>query len=180
MTELEHWDSFYVILGAAAGALIGLQFVVMTLIAENPPKRVAEANPVFATPTIVHFSLCLLVCALMSVPWNSLAEAAWAFGLTGLGGFLYSLTVAARMRRQTAYVPDAEDWLFHAVLPLCAYLLLGLSASYAQSREHGALLGVGAAVTGLLFVGIHNSWDSIVFISTGQSAPRERSGEEQD
>ena len=78
MAELEHWDSFYVIVGAAAGALIGLQFVVMTLIAENPPKRVAEANPVFATPTIVHFSLCLLVSALMSVPWESAVEAAWA------------------------------------------------------------------------------------------------------
>lgn len=180
MTELEHWDSFYVIIGAAAGALIGLQFVVMTLIAEKPPRRVAEANPVFATPTIVHFSICLLVSALMSVPWNSLAEAAWAFGLTGMAGFIYTLTVTARLRTQKAYLPDAEDWLFHAVLPLCAYLLLGLSASHAQSHEHSALLGVGAAITGLLFIGIHNSWDSIVFISTGQSKPRDGSGEQSD
>lgn len=169
MAELEHWDSFYVIVGAAAGALIGLQFVVMTLIAENPPKRVAEANPVFATPTIVHFGICLLVSALMSVPWASAIEAAWAWGLTGLFGFIYVLTVAARMRNQTAYMPDAEDWLFHAVLPLCAYLFLGLSASYAQSHEHGALFAVGAATVALLFIGIHNSWDSIVFVSTGQT-----------
>jgi hypothetical protein len=173
MAELEHWDSFYVIVGAAAGALIGLQFVVMTLIAENPPKRVAEANPVFATPTIVHFSLCLLVSALMSVPWESAVEAAWAWGLTGLGGFIYTLMVAARMRQQQAYTPDAEDWLFHALLPLCAYLFLGLSASSAQSHEHSALFGVGAATVGLLFIGIHNSWDSVVFISTGQAEKKD-------
>ena len=177
MAELEHWDSFYVIVGAAAGALIGLQFVVMTLIAENPPKRVAEANPVFATPTIVHFSICFLVSALMSVPWASAVEAAWAWGLTGLGGFIYTLMVAARMRKQTAYMPDAEDWLFHALLPLATYLFLGLSASCAQSREHSALFAVGACSLALLFIGIHNSWDSVVFVSTGQSEKKDAAGE---
>ncbi len=43
MQELKHWESFYVIVGSAVGALIGLQFVVMTLIAERPPPRAAEA-----------------------------------------------------------------------------------------------------------------------------------------
>src|SRR5262249_15027400 len=49
MPELTEWDSFYVIVGSAAGALIGLQFVVITLIAERPPLRAAEAGPAFAT-----------------------------------------------------------------------------------------------------------------------------------
>jgi len=31
MSELTEWDSFYVIVGSASGALIGLQFVVMML-----------------------------------------------------------------------------------------------------------------------------------------------------
>ena len=39
MAELAEWESFYVIVGSAAGALIGLQFVVMTLLADNPPLR---------------------------------------------------------------------------------------------------------------------------------------------
>jgi len=30
MTELAEWESFYIIVGPAAGALIGLQFVVLT------------------------------------------------------------------------------------------------------------------------------------------------------
>ena len=34
MSELAEWDSFYVIVGSAAGALIGLQFVVIRLIAK--------------------------------------------------------------------------------------------------------------------------------------------------
>ena len=52
MSELTEWDSFYVIVGSAAGALIGLQFVVKTLIAERP-KPAAEAGAAFGTPTIV-------------------------------------------------------------------------------------------------------------------------------
>ena len=44
MSDLAEWDSFYVILGSAAGALIGLQFVAMTLIAQRPPLRSAAAD----------------------------------------------------------------------------------------------------------------------------------------
>ena len=36
MSELAKWDSFYVIVGSAAGTLTGLQFVVITLFAQRP------------------------------------------------------------------------------------------------------------------------------------------------
>jgi hypothetical protein len=56
MSELAKWDSFYVIVGSAAGALIGLQFVVLTLIAERPPAGAAEAGAAFGSPTITSMS----------------------------------------------------------------------------------------------------------------------------
>lgn len=68
MSEMAAWDSFYVIVGSAAGALIGLQFVVLTLIAERPPLRVAA----FSTPTIVHFGVVLLMSALLRAPWHTI------------------------------------------------------------------------------------------------------------
>jgi len=39
MTALDGWENFYVIVGSSAGALIGLQFVVLALIAEAPAAR---------------------------------------------------------------------------------------------------------------------------------------------
>jgi hypothetical protein len=84
MSELAEWESFYVIVGSSAGALIGLQFVVMTLIAETPPLRVAEAGAAFATPTIVHFGGALLLSAILSAPWQVITLAAVLWGLTGL------------------------------------------------------------------------------------------------
>src|SRR5688572_7934344 len=128
MPELAEWESFYVNVGSSAGALIGLQFVVMTLIAETPPLRVAEAGAAFATPTIVHFGGALLLSAIVSAPWQAITLAAVLWGLTGLSGVTYAVIVARRMRVQTAYQPEFEDWFYHVLLPLAAYALLLISA----------------------------------------------------
>jgi hypothetical protein len=163
MPELAEWDSFYVIVGSAAGGLIGLQFVVMTLIAERPPLRVAQTGPAFATPTIVHFGAALLLSALVRVPWHAIAPAAVLWGLVGLSGAGYVAIVTRRMRRQADYRPVFEDWLFHVLLPLAAYLLLPVAAVAAVSRPREALFGIAAAALLLLFVGIHNAWDAVAY-----------------
>jgi len=163
MSELAGWDSFYVIVGSAAGALIGLQFVVMTLIAERPPLRAAEAGAAFATPTIVHFGAALLLSALLRAPWQAITPAAARWGFIGLSGIAYVVIVSRRMRVQTTYKPEFEDWLFHALLPLAAYAMLAFSAFAASSHTREALFGVGAATLLLLFVGIHNAWDAVAY-----------------
>ena len=109
MSELAEWDSFYLIVGGAAGALIGLQFVVMTLIAEKPSPMIAVAGPVFSTPTIIHFSAILLVSALLRAPWPGVTAAALDCGAVGLCGIVYTVLLVLRIRRQTAYQPDVED-----------------------------------------------------------------------
>jgi len=163
MPELKEWESFYVIVGAAAGALIGLQFVVMTLIAERPHLATPEAGAAFATPTVAHFGAALLLSALMRVPWHGLGSAALAWGLAGVAGVIYMLIVGRRMRAQRSYRPDWEDWLFHLVLPLLAYVALALAALPAKSHPEEALLAVAAVALLLLFIGIHNSWDTIAY-----------------
>jgi hypothetical protein len=163
MSELTEWDSFYVIVGGAAGALIGLQFVVMTLIADRPSPGIAEAGPVFATPAIVHFSVVLLIAALLRVPWPSVGWAAAACGITGLCGVFYVLQLWRRMVRQSAYKPDAEDWSFHIVLPLFSYLLLALTPLPSTAYERETLFAIGAGALLLLFIGIHNAWDAVAY-----------------
>jgi hypothetical protein len=88
--------------------------------------------------------------------------------LIGLGGIVYSFIVARRMRAQTAYRPVFEDWLFHVLLPLAAYAVLAGSAFAARSYTRPALFVVSGTVLLLLFVGIHNAWDTVthlVFVS---------------
>jgi hypothetical protein len=163
MSGLAEWDSFYVIVGSAAGALIGLQFVVMTLVAARPAVRAEEAGAAFATPTIVHFGAALLLSAVLRAPWQAIWVVAPLWGLVGLSGVVYAVTTARRMRVQTTYRPVFEDWLFHALLPVAAYAMLALSAFAAPSHTREALFAVGAAALLLLFTGIHNAWDSVAF-----------------
>lgn len=163
MTALSTWENFYVIVGSSAGALIGLQFVVITLIAELPIAGVAQASSAFGTPTIVHFGAVLLLSAVLSAPWQAVGTVAVIWGLLGLTGVVYAIIVTRRMRLQTAYRPEFEDWLFHVLLPFAAYVVLAASAYAARSHVGGALFGVASAVLLLLFIGIHNAWDSVTY-----------------
>jgi formate hydrogenlyase subunit 4 len=81
----------------------------------------------------------------------------------GIGGVTYAVIVVRRMRRQTVYEPEFEDWLFHVALPVAAYALLVLAAFAAPFVTRKALFGVGGAVLLLLFLGIHNAWDAIAY-----------------
>ncbi len=164
MPELTEWNSFYVIVGSSAGALIGLQFVVLTLIAERRPHLgVTEASDAFATPSVVHFGVVLLLSAVLSAPWRAIGSIAVFAGLAGLGGIIYTFIVARRMRMQKAYRPVFEDWLFHVLLPLAAYAMMGVSAYVATYNTRRCLFLVGSATLLFLFVGIHNTWDSVTY-----------------
>ncbi len=164
MTALAGWANFFVIVGSSAGALIGLQFVVMALVADLPrtPGQ-AQAGHAFATPNIVHFGSVLLLSAALSAPWHGISVAAIFWGLLGLSGVAYALIVARRLRIQTAYQPVFEDWLFHALLPFAAYAILAASACVAGAYPTEALFGVAAAALLLLFIGIHNAWDAVTY-----------------
>jgi len=163
MPELDEWESFYVIVGGAAGALIGLQFVVLTLMAERPTVASAQAGPAFSTPTILHFSAALLLSALLRAPWHNISHVALLCGGLGLCGVIYMLFVLQRLRKQSAYKLDMEDWSFHIVLPLIAYLLLAIMPLPSLAYERETLFAIAAGVLTLLFVGIHNAWDTIAY-----------------
>ena len=168
--ELTSWDSFYVIVGSAAGALIGLQFVVMSLISGRPGLRAADAGAAFATPTIVHFGTVLLLSAVLRAPWENIVPAAILCAVIGFSGVIYAVVVGRRMRKQSTYKPEFEDWLFHLALPLVAYTILAASSFAVPPHTRDALFGVGSAALLFLFIGIHNAWDAVtyhVFTSAG-------------
>ena len=161
---LSSWENFYVVVGSSGGALIGLQFVVITLIAASSHRTTARSLGAFGTPTVVHLTGALLVSAIMSVPWPSPASLSIALGISGLGGLAYGAVVVHRARHQTDYEPVWEDWLWYAALPCVSYTALAVMAALLGAHLHGALFGVGAAALGLLLIGIHNAWDTVVHI----------------
>ena len=161
------WENFYIIVGSSAGALTGLQFVVMALVSESGADTSTGEIDAFGTPTIVHFCVVLLVSAILSSPWPRLSQAATAIAICGVLGILYSLVVIQRARRTKNYKPEMEDWIFHAVLPMFSYITLFVSAAMLPVKEVPALFGVATFELMLLFVGIHNAWDTVTYITVG-------------
>jgi len=88
---------------------------------------------------------------------------------------VYGLIVVRRARRQTSYRPVLEDWIWHSVLPLIAYTLLLVVSAALIRYPRQALFGIGATSLLLLFVGIHNAWDTVTYIAVEQvQKPQER------
>jgi hypothetical protein len=174
---LSRWDNFYVIVGSSAGALTGLQFVVMTLIADSHAASMLEVRA-FGSPTVVHFCAALLISAIASAPWGTLSAATIAFAICGVLGVLYSLYVIRHARRQQGYRPDVEDWSWYIVLPIFEYVLLLVGAALLNLRAPTALFLIAATSLLLLFNGIHNSWDTVTYVAVQRQKNKQRGNDE--
>lgn len=165
VAALNEWENFYVILGGSAAALTGLMFVVITLVSGS---RVPASNggvAAFNTPTVVHFTVALLIAAIISAPWTALIQPAVALGITGFGGLIYTGIVLRRLLHMDAYEPVLEDWLAHTISPLLSYTALLVGAFLLSSNTIIALFLVGGVTLLLIITGIHNAWDVVTYLT---------------
>jgi hypothetical protein len=171
-SALRAWENFYVIIGSSAGALIGLQFVVMTLIKDaGGGVRNEREIDAFGTPTVIHFLAVLVVSLIQSAPWPGIGSMRVSVGCCGVAGIVYGVIVIRRVRGQSGYQPVAEDWVWHTALPLVAYIVLFGAAAMMHASLSGALFAVAASALLLLCIGIHNAWDTVTYIAAGGLQP---------
>ena len=173
MPQLAGWETFYVIVGSSAAALTGLMFVVIALIKESDIPRSSGTVAAFGTPTVVHFCAALVVAAVLTAPWRTPANVAAAVGIVGAAGLIYTLMVVRRARKQTSYQPVLEDWLFHTAFPIAAYGAILIGAAVLRRDAEGSLFAIGTAVLALVLIGIHNSWDTVTYVTVARPEQKE-------
>jgi hypothetical protein len=167
------WESFYVIVGSSAGALTGLQFVVLTLISEAGMIRgTGDTMAAFASPNVVHFCAALLVSAILSAPWHGSSSPGVAVAVTGVCGLVYSVVILRRASRQRDYKPVLEDWIWHAALPMLAYAAMVYGGVQFARASTDALFIVGGSTLLLVFIGIHNAWDTVTYVTLERARGR--------
>jgi hypothetical protein len=177
---LTDWQSFYVLVGSSAAALTGLTFIVITISADSRDLAASASERlsglrVFITPTVVHFGSALWLSALMSIPGQTVATLDVLLTGTGVAGLMYCADLLRRMLGGlSGYRPFASDWIWSAALPLGAYLALTATGLMLPHQPARSLYAVGGVVLLLLFIGIHNAWDVVVWITTERHAHRER------
>jgi hypothetical protein len=156
------WETFYVIVGSSAGALTGLMFVVIALVADYRSSERQLAA--FGTPTVVHFSAVLLLSVIVCAPWPTLLGVRIALAACGAVCLVYMFVVLRRARSQDGYTMVIEDWIFHFLLPGAAYAGIAIAAAALTSHRTPLLFVIGGADVLLLAVGIHNAWDTVTYI----------------
>jgi hypothetical protein len=179
---LSGWENFYVIVGSSAAALTGLTFIVITISVDraegtdNPARRLYGLRA-FISPTVAHFSVALWISALQSVPAQTALSLALLLGITGVVGTLYCARVIYWMVRtftESAYKPFLEDWIWNATLPILAYLGLFGAAWLLPGHTLLSLRLIGGIALLLLFIGIHNAWDVVAWMTTERHARKNR------
>ena len=164
---LTAWESYYVIVGSSGAALTGLMFVVITLVNDSQRRRSERAVATYTTPTILHFGAALLVSAVISAPGRMLWPVGLTIGLLGAAGMAYIAIVVHRMTKIAEYKAVFEDWLFHVILPAIAYLCFLIGAIALVRYPETSLFVVAGATLLLLYIGIHNAWDTVTFLVLG-------------
>ncbi|HEV2671946.1 MAG TPA: hypothetical protein VGU74_12700 [Gemmatimonadales bacterium] len=168
-SALGAWESFYVIIGSSAAALTGLQFVVITLIADSRRRHTQREINAFGTPIVLHFSVVLLVAAILSAPWRAASDPAIWIVAVGVAGVVYAGLTRRRARVMTqqpdAYKPVLEDLIWYQLVPTLGYLGL-LGAGVALYRGHeGALRTIAGLMLYLLLASIRNAWDTVTWVA---------------
>ena len=165
---LTAWSSFYVMTGSSAAALIGLMFIVITLVTGTERlRRAPDGIATFSTPTVMHFCAAFFVSAVLSAPWRSLIQPGVLIGIAGLSGLVYIIRVMWRTKRLSGYRADLEDWTWYTVLPFVAYGAIFGGALVLRHLPVDALFVLAGGVVLLIFIGIRNAWDIVTFIATG-------------
>jgi hypothetical protein len=168
---LTAWSSFYVMTGSSAAALIGLMFVVISLVRGWEMQTSQDGISTFSTPTVMHFGAVLLISAVLSAPWHALVYAGVSVAVVGFFGLGYVFRVGFRTKRYLDYRADLDDWTWYIVLPFAAYGVIALGGVALWLFTTKALFAIGGGVVLLLLIGIRNAWDVVTFLAARGPTP---------
>src|SRR5690348_15036771 len=123
----EGWSEFYLLAGSAAAVLIGLIFVVISLMQDRSRSSVLSGARLYMGPIVlgVSFVLALSAAALMpGITRGQFAAIAAVVALWGLARAVMSSVGIARLKDEVHWT----DFWFYGVLPSVIYVALGLVA----------------------------------------------------
>jgi len=169
----EGWGEFFLLVGSSAAVLIGLIFVVISLLQDRSRSSVLMGSRLYMGPIVlgVSFVLVLSAAALTKgmdrTTFAAITTVVAAWGL--VRGLMSIFGILGLAGEDTAHWTDV--W-FYGVIPSLLYVALGLVALALWNDWSWELDGLAAVITGILLCVIRNEWDLITWI-----APRKEPGE---
>jgi hypothetical protein len=160
------WDSFFLLIGSAAGALIGLLFVVATLNNRVERSKALKGTMLYMTPIVFHFAMVVVVSGVVMAP--NLGEGALgiAIGVAALVGLVHGAVITRLffVVRTPGQAHWSDIW-FYAVGPTVVYAALAGAAASIWRGAAFAPEALGAVLMTLLLLCIRNAWDLVTWLA---------------
>jgi hypothetical protein len=166
------WENFFLMAGGAAAVLIGLIFVVISLIQDRPRSQVLAGSKLYMGPIVLSVSFVLALSAAALSPGISRCEFVAIMGVITLWGLVRGFISMVGIGRLTK-VHWTDIW-FYGVYPSIIYLGLGVVALALWMGWWWAQKALAVVITLGLLLAIRNEWDLITWI-----APRGEPGDDE-
>ena len=147
-------QNYFMLTGTGAVTLMGLLFVIITLGVARSERGYKGLLPVFVTPTLVHLAAVFLIALLALSPERD--SLVWPFGLVGITGLVYSLSIARKAIRYDGLY--SGSWLPHGGIPFVCYAGIVTAACLGLTSTSHAYLVLRAVSALLLLNAMRNSW----------------------
>lgn len=158
------WDSFYLIVGPSAGAMIGMLFVVASLAGGLEQSQALRGASIYMTPTVFHLGVVMVLSAVASVPALHAHATGALIAAAALGGLVYCATVIVRLYRPKI-AAHWSDIHCYGCVPALVYALLAATAATVWFAQPAAPYLLAATLTALLLISIRNAWDLVTWIA---------------
>lgn len=168
----DHWGEFFLLAGSAAAVLIGLIFVVVTLMQDRSRSTVMAGSKLYMGPVVLTVSFVLVLSAAALVPHISARQFALVCAGCALWGLARGLMSVRGIRALTGDdQPHWTDAWCYGVIPSLAHLALGIVAWGFWSGQGWTKNGLAAVITALLLLSIRNEWDLVTWLAPKSDGP---------
>jgi hypothetical protein len=168
----EGWADYYLLVGSAAAALVGLLFVVVTLTSGLQSATAERGARFYMTPIVFQLAIVLVLSGLAMAPELSPATVALTTAGVALVAGAYTGWIAWSFARgQVIHVPHWSDRWCYGFIPFVLYLLLAAIAAGFWCGFESAAVGLALFAIGSLLLAIRNAWDLVTWIAPRAGTP---------
>jgi len=162
----EHWGEFYLLAGSAAAVLIGLIFVVVTLMQDRSRSSVLAGSKLYMGPVVLQVSFVLVLSAAALTPEISAEEYATVAAAVALWGLYRGVQSIVGINALTGEdKPHWTDVWFYGAIPTVLSLGLAVVSWGFWRAAEWAVFGVATVTTAILLLAIRNEWDLVTWLA---------------
>lgn len=168
----EGWGEFFLLAGSAAAVLIGLIFVVVTLMQDKPRSTILTGAKIYMGPTVLKVTFVLVLSAAALIPEITAREIAIVCAVVAVWGMARGVqSIVGIRRRDHDVVPHWSDAWCYGVIPTIIFAVLaGVAVAFWYELDW-AKYGLAVVMTALLLIGIRNEWDLVTWLAPKSDWP---------